>query len=320
MEKIGMKPYCLLILLGTLVVAQPAQRLPLPQEAAINLPAQPAGPGDLRLVSIYDQPALSRTVRVSSDGFIRLPMLKHKVNATGLLPGDLESAIAKAYQNEGILVDPQVTVNLAEYHSRPIQVGGAVRRPVTFQAESPITLLEAINRAEGLTDLAGPEILVTRSEVGANGVKKTGLTQRVAVKTLFESGDESANLVLRGGEEVRVPEAGRVFVVGNVKRPCQFPLKQGEATLLQALAYSEGLLRYSTKTAYIYRREANGEKSEIPVELKKIIDRKAPDVRLQADDILYIPENGKKRMSMAAITTLVSVGGGAAAYAAVVSR
>lgn len=320
MKRIRMKPHWLLVLSAALAVAQQTTRLPLPQEAAINLPAQPAGPSDLLLVTVYNQPALSRTVRVSTDGFIRLPMLKQKINAAGLLPGDLEAAIAHAYQAEGILVDPQVTVNLAEYHSRPIQVGGSVRKPITFQAESPMTLLEAINRAEGLTDLAGPEILITKSEIASDGKKKTGMTQRVTVKALFESGDESANLVLTGGEEVRVPEAGRVFVVGNVKKPCQFPIKQGEATVLQALAYSEGLLRYSTKTAYIYRREGNGQKNEIPVELKKIIDRKVPDVRLLADDILYIPENEKKRMSMTALTTLVTVGGGAAAYAAVVYR
>jgi polysaccharide export outer membrane protein len=298
--------------------AQETTRMALPQEAAINLPAQPVGASDLLVVNIYNQPALSRTVRVSTDGFVRLPMLKQRLSVAGLLPGDLENAIAAAYQAEGILVDPQVTVNIAEYHSHPIQVGGSVRKPLTFQAEGPISLLEAINRAEGLTDTAGSEILVTKSQIGADGTKKTSMTRRIAVKALFESGDESANLVLTGGEEVRVPEAGHVFVVGNVKKPCQFPIKQGEASVLQALAYSEGLLRYSTKQAYIYRREGNGQKNEIPIELRKIMRRQVPDVQLLADDILYIPENENKRMSMTALASILTVGGGAAAYALVV--
>jgi polysaccharide export outer membrane protein len=302
-----MKRALLLILSAPLLSAQQSgtTRMALPQEAAINLPAQPVGPSDLLVIAIYNQPQLSRTVRVSTDGQIRLPMLRQRINAMGLMPPDLENAIAAAYQAEGILVDPQVTVNIAEYHSHPIQVGGAVKRPLMFQAEGPITLLEAINRAEGLTDLAGPEILVT---------KKPGITRRVTVKALLETGDESANLVLTGGEEVRVPEAGRVFVVGNVKKPCQYQIRQGESTVLQALAYSEGLLRYSTKQAYIYRREGNGQKNEIPIELQKIMKRQAPDVPLVADDILYIPENDKKRMSMAALTTIVGVTGGAVVY------
>lgn len=299
---------------------QNTARMPLPQEAAINLPAQPVGASDLLVVTIYNQPALSRTVRVSTDGFVRLPMLKQRLNVAGSMPGDLENAIASAYEAEGILVDPQVTVNIAEYHSHPIQVGGAVRRPLTFQAEGPISLLEAINRAEGLNDNAGAEILVTKLEIGPDGQTKAGMARRIAAKALFEKGDDNANLILTGGEQVVVPEAGRVFVVGNVKKPCQFRIKQGEATVLQALAYSEGLLRYSTKQAFIYRREGNGDKNQIPIELQKIMRREVPDVQLIADDILYIPENEKKRMSMTTLATLLSVTGGAVVYGLMVYR
>ena len=312
-------PLPLLLLVGSssavFVTAQPSARLSLPQEATINLPSQPVGPSDLIVVSIYNQPALSRTVRVSTDGQMRLPMLKQRIVAAGKLPSDLEEAIASAYQSEGILIDPQVTVNIADYHSHPIQVGGAVRKPLTFQAEGPTTLLEAINRAEGLTDFAGPDVLVTKAEIGPDGKKGVAVTRRIPAKALFESGDAASNLVLTGGEEVRIPEAGRVFVVGNVKKPCNFPIKQGESTVLQALTYSEGLLRYSTKQAYIYRREANGSKNEIAVELKQIMERKIPDVKLLPDDILYIPENEKKRMSMTALTTMFAVTGGAVAAA-----
>lgn len=286
-----------------ILTAQPAQRLTLPQEAAINLPAQPIGPSDLLTVSVYNQPALSRTVRVSTDGLVRLPMLKQQIKSAGMLPGALETAIAGAYREEGILVDPQVTVNIAEYHSHPIQVGGSVKRPLVFQAEGPIPLIEAINRAEGLSELAGPAILVT----------KGGVTRRVTTKALFENSDETSNLVLTGGEEVKVPEAGRVFVMGNVKKPCQYVVREGESSVLQALAYSEGLLQYSTRDAYIYRKEASGNKNEIKIELKKIMTRQVADVKLMPEDILYIPENEKKRMSMAALATLTAVGGGVAA-------
>jgi polysaccharide export outer membrane protein len=44
-----------------------------------NLPAQPIGANDLIAVSVYDAPELTRTVRVSADGFIRLPILKQRV-------------------------------------------------------------------------------------------------------------------------------------------------------------------------------------------------------------------------------------------------
>ena len=128
--------------------------LPAPQMSA-NLPAQRIGANDLLAITVYGAPELTRTIRVSDDGLIRLPMVKRKIEARGLMPGELEQRIAAALVAEEILVDPAVTVNVAEYHSRPISVVGAVHRPLTFQAWGRTTLLEAIARAEGLSADAG---------------------------------------------------------------------------------------------------------------------------------------------------------------------
>ncbi len=98
-----------------------------------NLPAQPVGPDDLIAVTVYDSPELSRMIRVSADGTLRLPMLKQKIHAQGKMPSDLETAIAEALKADGILVDPVVSVSIAEYRSRPISVAGEVRAPVRFR-------------------------------------------------------------------------------------------------------------------------------------------------------------------------------------------
>ena len=86
----------ILFMLTDGLIAQPTQRLPLPQEAAINLPSQPIGPSELLNVVVYNQPSLSRTVRVSVDGMVRLPMLKQQLKVAGMLPAGLELAIAQA--------------------------------------------------------------------------------------------------------------------------------------------------------------------------------------------------------------------------------
>ncbi len=46
-------------------------------------------------------------------------------------------------------MDPVVKVTVAEYHSRPIAVMGAVRKPLTFQAVGAVTVLDALAHAEG---------------------------------------------------------------------------------------------------------------------------------------------------------------------------
>jgi polysaccharide export outer membrane protein len=284
---------------------------PVPELPSANLPAQRIGANDLVAVSVYDAPELTRTVRVGADGFMRLPMLKERIKAEGLMPGELESAIAAALRAEQLIVDPFVTVTVAEYTSRPISVAGAVKQPLTFQAVGPVTLLEALTRAGGLSPEAGAEILVSRTQPGPDGAP-TALVQRILVKGLIDAADPTLNIPLSGGEQVRVPEAGKVYVIGNVKKPGAFPVGDGtESTVLKMLALSEGLMPFAAKEAYIYRREASGTKNEIPIQLAKIMERKAPDAPLLANDILYVPDNKSRRLTLGALEKVLIFGTGA---------
>jgi polysaccharide biosynthesis/export protein len=279
-------------------------------ETGANLPPRPIGVGDLLSISVYGAPEMSRTARVSQEGSIRLPMLKKPIEARGTSPAELEQRGADALSHTGLLVDPSVVITLAEYATRPIRVAGAVRHPVTFDATGPVTLLEALTRAEGLSGDAGADILVTRGSLDSKP-----LTQRISVKALIETADPAANLILQGGEEVRVPEAGRVFVVGNVKKPGAFPAGDGTGiSVLKALALAEGLAPFSTKLAYIYR-PGEGGKQEIEVALRKILERKAPDVVLAAGDIFYIPDNRGGRVTANVIEKAVGFAAGTASGA-----
>jgi polysaccharide export outer membrane protein len=259
-----------------------------------NLPSQKLGVDDLIAVSVYDAPELTRTLRVEEDGTIHLPLLKEGVQASGMFARQLETSIATALKTEQILVDPLVKVTVVEYHSRPISVVGAVHRPVTFQSVGKVTLLDALARAEGLTNDAGTEVLITRG----------GLTERISVKKLMKDADPALNYTLHGGEEIRVPEAGKIFVVGNVRKPGAFAVRDAnDNSVLRMVALSEGLLPFAAKQAYIYR-----DKKEIPVELDKIMQRKAPDVTLETDDVFYIPDNKTRRTTFTVIDRITAFG------------
>jgi hypothetical protein len=86
------------------------------------------------------------------------------------------------------------------------------------------------------------------------------------------------------------------------------------------LADSEGLTPFANDHVYIYRAvESDRAKQEIPVDLKKILSRKAPDVPLEAGDLLYIPDNHGRRMTLGTLDKLLTAGsmtGSAAIYAA----
>jgi polysaccharide export outer membrane protein len=298
-------------------LAQSARRS-VPDSGA-NLPSQAVGKNDLIAVSVYDAPELSRTIRIGADGYFALPMLKQRILAEGLYPADLETSITAALRQEQILVNPMVTVTIAEYHSHPISVSGSVKMPLVFQAEGP-TLLEALARAQGLTPTAGREILVSHPQAGPDG-KSVMLTRRISVRSLYDDADPALNLTLTGGEEIRVPEIGKIYVMGNVKKSGVYPVQDGsDTTVRQMLALAEGLTPFANKEAYIYRREASGNKNEIVVPLDKIMKRQAPDITLTANDILYVPENRGKRLGIGALEKIIAFGSTAGATALIYTR
>jgi len=275
------------------------------ETAPFNLPMQKIGVDDLVAISVYGSPELTRCVRVSAEGQIRLPMLTRAIPAAGYIPHEVEGAIADALRAGKILVDPVVTVTVAEYRSRPISVAGAVKRPLTFQAFGNVTLLDAITRAEGLAPEAGSEILLT-----SPAARGTPFTQRIPVKALFAGENPGLNPRLAGGEEIRVPVAHEVYVAGSVKNPGAFSLKDASNTsVLKVLALAGGLIPFASHEAYVYRRKPGAEsKDEIPIALSRIIARKAPDVTLEGDDLLYVPDSKGRRLSAGALERIAGFG------------
>lgn len=280
---------------------------PSGEAPSANLPARLIGNNDLLSIFVYGSPELSRSVRVGSDGNIRLPLLPEPVPASGSMPKEVETALAAAIEASKLFVNPYVAVTVAEYQSRPISVAGAVKRPTTFQAVSDVTLLEAIARADGLTPEAGDEVLVSRTD------GDPALVRRIPIKSLIDAADPAVNLKLTGGEEIRIPEAGRFFVVGNVRRPGSFVIRDTAGmTLFRALALAEGLAPFAGKQAFLLRREeTTGATNEIAVDLKKVLDRKADDVKLAVNDVLYIPDNSGRRVGMAVLEKALLLGTGA---------
>lgn len=312
-------PVVLALASACALAAQPIQQQGIasqpeaPNSGASNLPVEKLGPDDLLGISVYDSPELSRTVRVDADGNIRLPMMRQRIPAAGLFPYELEKSITSALIGENILVNPVVTVSVVEYRSRPITVAGAVKNPLTFQATGNVTLLDAISRAGGVVENAGTSILVTRPAPSGSG-STAPLTQRIPVRSLLNGEDPTLNIKLEGGEQIRVPEAGRVFVAGNVKKPGVYPITDGpESSVLKAIALSQGLDNFSAHTAYIYRSEAGMHgKNEIPIDLKGILNRKVADPPLYADDMLYIPNSPGRRNTAKVVEVTLGLGLGIA--------
>jgi polysaccharide biosynthesis/export protein len=280
----------------------------------IVLPAESLGSSDLIEIVVPYCPELSRNFRIGTDGFLILPLLHHEIQVAGLTPGQVAARIRQALIGEQVMPDPIVSVSVLEYRSRPVSVVGAVVHPLTFQATGEITLLDAIAMAGGFVPAGAADVLVSYRHITAEGTIEITV-QTIPVRGLLLQANPASNILLHGGEEIRVTETGKVFIAGNVVRPGMYPMQGNEdTTVLKALALSEGLQQYSAQVAYIYRLRAVGaEREEIEVPLSKIIARKNPDVGLKADDILYIPANNGKRMTARVLNQLAGFGQTAAA-------
>lgn len=283
--------------------------LQVPAQKTLVLPAERLGPDDLVELTVANCPELTRTFRLSSDGTLPLPLLSAPLQAAGLTPVELGRQVRTALMQQNLLVDPVVNVAVVEYRSRPVSVIGAVTKPVTFQATGNTTLMSALAAAGGLTPTAGSTILVASTSDKGEPVVRTFATRDVL------AGAVNANPMLHGGEEIRIPEGGKIFVAGNVIRPGMYPMQNdAETTVVKAVTLSAGLAPFSDKVAYIYRHgSADGQK----IELSRILAHKAPDVAMHADDILYVPTNDGKKLAMRVITQAAGFGQSVGSYAVV---
>jgi hypothetical protein len=112
------------------------------------------------------------------------------------------------------------------------------------------------------------------------------------------------SLSQESGKQTRVPvtkppevvsTAGIIYVVGDVHKPMGVVMRDtAPITVLKALATAEGPNpTASLHNAKILRKGEYG-RTEVPVDIKKILQAKAPDVTLQSDDILFVPHGTGK--------------------------
>ena len=126
------------------------------------------GTGDVVSVEVYEVPELSRDLRVSLTGTIGIPLVPTRLYVVGLTEMQLQRKIAEVLEANGLVTRPQVLVAVKEKKSKPITIVGAVARPMVFQADHPVTLVEVLAEAGGIAADAGNLVLVTRGAFPAN--------------------------------------------------------------------------------------------------------------------------------------------------------
>ncbi len=246
------------------------------------------GPKDLLEISVFGADELSRTVRVSEDGKVTLPLLG-EVLVDGLTKSELEKKLADLL-GEKYVQNPQVTVFIREYQSKRVSVLGAVEKPGPYQLLGRLTLMQIVSEAGGLTRDAGSDIIIIRQLLDG-----TSTSLRISIDDLFLKGDAQLNVPLEPGDIVNIPvdKLVAVYVFGQVKNPGALQVKRSAIpTLLQAIAQAGGFTeRASRGGVVIKRKDETGKEQEIKVNVRRILSNKQKDVPLLENDTVYVPES-----------------------------
>lgn len=243
------------------------------------------GPGDLLEFSVYNVPELASKTRVSTNGDVYLPLIDY-VHLAGLTLEEAQALLEKRYADGGFLKDPHVNLFVDEYASQGASVLGEVSKPGVYPVLGEQRLFDLISSAGGLTDKAGKSITVTHRNQPDKPI-------RVALSRNVSDNPES-NVPVFPGDTVIVRRADVVYVVGDVGRPSGFLMDGGSVTVLQAIALAGGTNHTAKLSgAKIIHKGPQG-MAESPVHLKQILEAKAPDVPMQADDILFVPTSAGK--------------------------
>ena len=102
-----------------------------------------------------------------------------------------------------------------------------------------------------------------------------------------------------------------VYVVGEVNKAGGYVLNERESvSVLQALSLAGGLSHTAAPGNSRILRGTLGKRTEVPVDLKRILSGKSVDVPLQGDDLLFVPNSTSKNIAMRAIETSLTIATG----------
>jgi polysaccharide export outer membrane protein len=267
------------------------------------------GIGDLLKVGVLGVTDYDQQIRVGGDGDAFLALVG-AVHVGGLTTEQAQQLIRKRLMDGGFFADPQVSVFEQEFATQGVSVLGEVQRPGVYPLTGPRRLFDVLSLAGGTSPKAGQVVSISHRN------------EPKSLRTVTLSNDPSSNIEadveIRPGDTVVVTKAGIVYVVGAVKTSTGIVLENsGGITVLQAMATAGGASATAAlNSAKIIRKSPTGP-VEIPIQLKKILAAKSPDVKLEAEDILFVPNSAGKTAAGMALDAGLRLATTIAAYAVV---
>jgi polysaccharide biosynthesis/export protein len=174
---------------------------PAPKDAATTEYKYVIGPGDQLNIVVWRNPELSGLIPVRPDGKISSPLIEDMV-AQGKNPSELAREMETRLKR--YIQDPVVTVVIQQFNgpnTEQIRVVGQAAKPQALPYRQNMTLLDVMITVGGITDFAaGNRAVLMRASEGNK-------QYNVRLRDLLKRGDVSANVEMRPGDVIIIPES-----------------------------------------------------------------------------------------------------------------
>ncbi|MDG1733834.1 MAG: polysaccharide export protein [Thalassotalea sp.] len=255
--------------LAELKSAEPIASNNLPLDQEMEDYTYIIGKGDVLNITVWDHPELTIPAGqfrsagesgnvVHADGTIFYPYIG-KVQVANSNIADVRYLIATRLAQ--YIESPQIDVSVAAYRSKRTYITGEVKQPTVLPITNvPLTLLDALNSAGGLSPLADWRS-VSLTSTTAQGAKE----EKLDLYALYQKGDMSQNRLIKHNDIIHVPrnDALKVFVMGDVKQAQTQVLTRAGLTLAEALNNTGGTSETTGDMSGIFVLRASTEEDKL---------------------------------------------------------
>lgn len=234
--------------------------------------------GDLLNIHLYDASDYNPVARISLDGSIQLPLIG-LLAVEGLSLHQAERLIERRLVEAGMYRNPQITIQLTESPNQVVTVIGEAHGVVPTVSQK--RLFDVLAAIGGLPQTASHTITINRPGVDQPIVINLGPNPAKSAM---------ADVPVFPRDTIVVARTGFIYVLGAFKTQGAIPLTANSPLTLMEVTALGGGANYEGKFDDLrIIRTVGLSRSEVRVDIKKVLKGKAPDPVLQADDIVFLP-------------------------------